>query len=1301
MGKLSRFQAMPIIFAFVLILGAFVVVAPNAVSADQEGDFTYTVSGGNATVTGYTGAGGAIIIPSTLGGHETVAIGDNAFSNNTDLTSVTISDNVTYIGYYAFYNCSSLISITIPDNVTFIGDFAFYNCTSLASVAIPSKLTSIQYSVFSHCASLTSVTIPSNVTIIKDAAFFGCSSLTSVTIPEKVISIGDAAFRDCTSLASVTIPENVTIIMDGAFAYCISLTSVTIPRNVTTIERNMFFHCNSLVSVTILSNLTSFKNATFAYCTSLTSLIIPENVTQIGVEAFAHCTSLTSMTIPSNVTTIGNDSFSQCDSLTSIVFKGLVAPAVVGDGWVDGTPAEIRGHAYAASNFPSPGGDFHGLIMGDVIPLLGTPGAPQNFSAAAEYRKVVLTWSVPLETGNSTIINYALYRCDTEFGLYSLIASPTVLIYNNTALTNGHTYWYKVCAVNSLGEGARTDPISAVPFTVPDAPTGLVALAGDGQVSLNWTAPAFNGGRSIDYYVVYQDDVALLDHPTGTSAVITGLTIEQSYTFTVAAHNIAGLGEESEESSATPYTVPSAPIGLTATPGNGVIELNWNAPSYLGSGPIAYRLFRDNVDIYNGSAISFQDSGLVKGVIHSYKVAANNSAGWGPNSTAVQSAATGVPDAPLGLTAAAGDERVDLNWTEPSYLGPGVIAYHLFRDGDLIWSGSATFYNDTDLVNGIEYTYSVAANNSVGWGLNSSDEEATPIGPPSEPIGLTAVAGNELLDLNWNAPEYLGPGTIVYHLFRDGVEIWNGTAITYEDAPLTKGVEYSYTVAAQNSLGWGQNCSAVLATPFGIPDAPWGLSAVSGDQQASLSWNPVNYSGPGTLIYHLFRDGVEVWSGINISYDDTGLINGQAYEYQVAASNSVGWSLNSSTASVTPQGPPTEPLGLMAEAGNGYVNLSWSAPSYAGPGLLTYHLFRNGTEVWSGVELAYNDTGLVDFLTYNYTVAANNSIGLGPIGNAAEATPLPTEWTPSAPMNFVATPGNGNVTLTWDAPQYSNDSAVSGYMIFYGTSPTSITDQIPWDQLVCVVSGLTKGQEYFFNVVARNDAGWGQNSSGATVTPYGVPDAPSVLEADPGNALVNLNWSVPAYTGPGTITYRVYRDDVMVWSGTTNTYVDSGLINGHEYAYQVSAGNSIGWSSNTSIVTATPSVPPTPPGVPTGLHIEIVDGQAKLNWTAPIVPGTSPITGYKVYRSNTSDGTYVLVASPTGLNYTDTGLTNGHTYWYKVSAVSAVGEGAKCTAVSIVMPQSSTDDTMLILIIVIIIIAALLVLLLIWRKRKG
>jgi len=176
--------------------------------AAVQAQYTYTTNNGTITITGYTGPGGAVTIPSTINGLPVTTIGYQAFYNLGSLTSVTIPNSVTSIGSYAFYACYSLISVTIGNSVTNIGNSAFSHCTSLTSVTIPNSVTSIGNNEFDTCISLTNVTIGNSVTNIGYAAFYVCPSLTSVTIPNSVTSIGDYAFASCTNLTGVYFQGN-------------------------------------------------------------------------------------------------------------------------------------------------------------------------------------------------------------------------------------------------------------------------------------------------------------------------------------------------------------------------------------------------------------------------------------------------------------------------------------------------------------------------------------------------------------------------------------------------------------------------------------------------------------------------------------------------------------------------------------------------------------------------------------------------------------------------------------------------------------------------------------------------------------------------------------------------------------------------------------------------------------------------------------------------------------------------------------------------------------------------------------
>ena len=341
----------------------------SVVEEPENTDYTYTVENDEATITGYTGNGGAITIPSTLGGYPVVTIGDCAFEDCSSLTAAVIPDSVTTIGYNAFKWCSELASVTLGKNVTTVGSYAFYDCTKLTSVTFPDSVTTIGACAFGHCTGLVTITIPKNVKTIDIATFAFCTGLLNVTIPDSVTSINSTAFQDCTGLTSVTIGKGVASIGEYAFYHCTSLSDVhygdtqrqwetiTIGANNECLT-NATFHfvepeeayvaegtCGEnltwtldeegtltitgegamddfesyhtpwseyneqVQSIVMDPRMTTIGNNAFYFLPNVSEVVIPEGVTRIGVSAFASCYGLRSVTVPASVTEIGRKAF--------------------------------------------------------------------------------------------------------------------------------------------------------------------------------------------------------------------------------------------------------------------------------------------------------------------------------------------------------------------------------------------------------------------------------------------------------------------------------------------------------------------------------------------------------------------------------------------------------------------------------------------------------------------------------------------------------------------------------------------------------------------------------------------------------------------------------------------------------------------------------------------------------------------------------------------------------------------------------------------------------------------------------
>ncbi len=128
-----------------------------ALPAVAQAQFDYTNTNGTITMTGYTGPGGAVTIPSAINGLPVTSIGDDAFIGCASVTGITIPDSVTSIGGAAFAGCSNLTSVTIGSGVTSIGAEAFDYCVSLTGITIPDSVTSIGGVAFANCINLTSV----------------------------------------------------------------------------------------------------------------------------------------------------------------------------------------------------------------------------------------------------------------------------------------------------------------------------------------------------------------------------------------------------------------------------------------------------------------------------------------------------------------------------------------------------------------------------------------------------------------------------------------------------------------------------------------------------------------------------------------------------------------------------------------------------------------------------------------------------------------------------------------------------------------------------------------------------------------------------------------------------------------------------------------------------------------------------------------------------------------------------------------------------------------------------------------
>jgi len=516
-------------------------------------DYVYVIGSGQVTITGYVGAGGDIIIPSTIGGYPVTVINNNAFRYLTHITSVVIPDGIVTIGDFAFEACTSLTSVTIPGSVTLMGIYLFSQCRSLESVTIGYGVTTIGHSDFAYCTSLTSVTMPGSVTLIGESAFHGCSAITAFTIPDGVTTIERGAFRDCSALTAFIIPNSVTTIGDAVFQSCDVLTTVNIGRGVTSMGTRVFSDCGNLTIIIVDSenpNYTSMdwvlynKNVTklIAYPGGLSgSFIIPFGVTEIGDYAF-ELSVLTSVTIPDSVITIGNSTFRQ-SALTAVIIPNSVrslgslsfyecsslSSATIGDNV---TSIESQSFAYCTA--------LSSVIIGSKVTAI---------KYRAFYECEALT-AITLPYGLTTIINGAFsYSGLTSITIpesvttigdyafsYSDLGSITI---PNSLVTISDGLFYRCYDLTSVTIGSGVTTIDGYAFFFCTSLTSITfhGLTAPTSVGSSWISYTNTNIRGHAYY-------ASNFQAPGDSfyGLIMGEYIYEGYTYTVTDGNATITG---------------------------------------------------------------------------------------------------------------------------------------------------------------------------------------------------------------------------------------------------------------------------------------------------------------------------------------------------------------------------------------------------------------------------------------------------------------------------------------------------------------------------------------------------------------------------------------------------------------------------------------------------------------------------------------------------------------------------------------------------------------------------------------
>ncbi len=808
----------------------------------------------------------------------------------------------------------------------------------------------------------------------------------------------------------------------------------------------------------------------------------------------------------------------------------------------------------------------------------------------------------------------------------------------------------------SVQSQARVAPAVALPAT----PVALTATPlSTTQINLVWST---TDSLATSYFVERSTGGgAFTQIATVTSKKYsnTGLAVNTTYTYRVIAHNSAGSSSPTAPVSATTKNkTPSTPIGLTATAiSSSQINLAWSTSDSLAT---SFNIERS----LNGTSFtriatvaikSYSDTGLTASKTYTYRVSATNAVGTSATSSKVSATTKApvvlTPAAPINLKATpVSISQINLTWSAGDALATGFIVERSTGSGfTQIATVATTSYNNTGLAEGATYTYRVTAYNASGSSPASATATAATLKRPAAPINLAALPVSiSQINLTWSAGDALATSYIVERSSGAGfTQVANVATTGFNDIGLTEGATYSYRVTAYNTAGSSLVSGTKSATTLQRPAAPIELTATPVSiSRIDLAWSAGDALATGYLVERSSGAGfTQVADVTSQNYSDIGLVEGATYTYRITAYNLAGSSPASATKSATTLQRPAAPTGLTATpASNSKIDLSWSAGDALATGYIVERSSGAGfSKVADVASQDYSDLGLTEGATYTYRVTAYNTAGSSPASATKSAATLQR---PAVPISLSATPASiSQIDLAWS----TSDALAAGFIVerSSGAGFTQIADVSTQSYSD---TGLAEGASYTYRVTAYNDIGSSPASATSSASTLQRPAMPTALTATPASiSQINLAWSAGDALATGYIVERSTGAGAFAQIATvaTNSYSSIGLAEGTAYTFRVTTYNAGG--SSPASGTATTSTLKRPAATSTPVASPVSASQINLTWTA----GDALATGYIVERSSGAGFTQVGNVATTSFN--NTGLTEGSTYSYRVTAYNLAG----------------------------------------------
>ncbi len=874
------------------------------------------------------------------------------------------------------------------------------------------------------------------------------------------------------------------------------------------------------------------------------------------------------------------------------------------------------------------------------VPVTAPP-LPINVTVSPGNASATLTFATGYNGG--TPITTYLYSTD---GVTYIDTNRAISPLTITGLTNGTTYTITLKAVNRIGPGDPSVPVTVTPSSnVPLPLISVSTVVENGSVSA--TVVYGDASQRVQYFIEGVGSGQIYG-TTGTIALYNGAT----FVIYLAAANNFGISSQTRVTVTLPPVLPVSPTNLDVLPSNGAAIIVFT-PGYNGGSPITTYLYSTDGVTYNDTnqAISpLTITGLTNDVAYTITLKAKTAYGESlptqsvtvtPNSNAPLPLAA--VSAVIGLTEEINAEVVYSDASiESIFIVADTAVYNVCEGTSFSFSGGSletlTFYS--------------CARNEYGVSSLSDPITVLPtnILPPTP---ITGYNSYESAILVFYQIRPTTPVTSYLYSLDGGDYIDSGQSTSpLTISGLTNGQTYTITLKAVTAGGTSDPSDPVTVTPnSNAPAALTNAVATPGYEQTTVSFTDPS----GTNSYQYFYNIIYISFTTN-PYTIDGLRNGSITTIYLAAVDASDPTIISNLVSVTVTpsstavNPPSELIGY-----NSFESAIITFYQSITPSPVTSYLYSvdGGDYIDSGQSASpITITGLTNGQTYTITL---KTVAANVPSNPSDAiTVTPSSNAPAPLTNVVAIPGYEQATVSFTAPigitefLYSSNRA---YFISFTTNPY-------------VIAGLTNDEvnTIYLAAVDGSDPNIISNLVSVTVTPSSsIVNPPADLTGynSFSSAIILFRQSIT----PSPVTrylYSVDGGDYIDSGQSTSPLTISGLTNGRTYTITLKAETSLhGISEPSASITVTPSS--NAPAALTDVVAIPGYGQATVSFTAPV--GITEF-GYS------DDGItfYQFSTNP----YVITGLTNDQVYTIYLAAVDSINTNIISNLVLTTVTPSST-----------------------------